>query len=505
MAFTNPILPGFYPDPSVCRVGEDYYLVNSTFEYFPGVPVFHSRDLVHWQQIGHVLTRDSQLPLQECRPSGGIYAPTIRYHQGTYYLITTNVSGGGNFIVTAKDPAGPWSDPIWLTVGGIDPSLFFEDDGTCYLQGIDSTDGRSYICQTLIDPDSGKLLGETRMIWAGTGGRYPEGPHLYKINGMYYLLIAEGGTEYGHMVTIARSQSPWGPFESCPLNPILSHRNHGMSEIQGTGHADLIQAHDGSWWMVFLAFRQTLPMLHNLGRETFLAPVRWQDSRPIVHEGQAITRTMDVPTLPPAPVAPIPTRDDFNAAELAPQWVHLRNPQPGDYSLSQRPGWLRLRGNEHTLDSLASPAFVCRRQQHMECEVSTLLRFEPTQEGEEAGITVFYDATHHYDLAVTMQDDEKKIVLNKTVGDISIVDNAIPYNGGVVVLQVRASRGQYEFFFTADGITLRAGSGNTALLTSEACGVSFTGVMIGLYATGNGDPCAAPADFDWYDYKVVRS
>ena len=505
MPFTNPVIPGFHPDPSVCRVGQDYYLVTSSFEYFPGVPVFHSRDLVHWRQIGHVLTRDSQLPLEGCRPSGGIYAPTIRHHDGVFYMITTNVTGGGNFLVTATDPAGPWSEPVWLDVGGIDPSLFFNDDGQCYLQGNAPTDGKQGITMALIDPRNGRVLRGPEHVWAGTGGRYPEAPHLYKIGGKYHLMIAEGGTEYGHMVTVARADTPWGPFESCPHNPILSHRNHGHSQIQGTGHGDLVQAHDGSWWIVFLAFRQVQPMFHNLGRETFLAPVEWVDGWPLVNGGRPITETMDTPTLPSAPVPAPPSRDDFTAPALSPVWNHLRNPNREDYSLSARPGWLRLAGSEHTLDSLASPTFVGRRQQHHCCEASTLLRFEPTQEGEEAGLTVFYDATHHYDLAVTMQDGEKKIVFNKVVGDISIVDNAIPYNGGAVVLTVRADRERYAFSFSADGITLQAGAGNTVFLTSEACGVSFTGVYIGLYATGNGERCDAPAFFDWFDYKPTDS
>ena len=204
--FRNPIIPGFYPDPSVCRVGEDYYLVTSTFEFFPGVPVFHSRDLVHWEQIGHALTRTSQLPLREAPPSGGIYAPTIRYHEGVFYMVTTNVSYGGNFYVTATDPAGPWSDPIYVDQAGIDPSLLFDDDGKVYF--LSNGNGCMSICE--IDIATGKKLAPTRPSWKGTGGRYPEAPHLYKINGLYYLMIAEVGTEYGHMETIARSASPYG-------------------------------------------------------------------------------------------------------------------------------------------------------------------------------------------------------------------------------------------------------------------------------------------------------
>lgn len=250
MVYKNPVISGFYPDPSVCRNGDDYYLVTSTFQYFPGVPVFHSKDLVNWKQIGHCLTRKTQLPLDNCRSSGGIYAPTIRYHNGTYYMVTTNVTGGGNFYVTTDNPSGEWSDPVWVKQGGIDPTIFFDDNGEVFF----TSTGNNEIVLSKIDIKTGKLLSDIKSIWAGTGGRYPEAPHIYKLNGWYYLLIAEGGTEYGHMVTIARSKNIWGPYESNPENPILTHRTRfgQYNPIQGTGHADIIQAHDNSWWMVFL-------------------------------------------------------------------------------------------------------------------------------------------------------------------------------------------------------------------------------------------------------------
>ncbi|HZK62351.1 MAG TPA: glycoside hydrolase family 43 protein, partial [Anaerovoracaceae bacterium] len=224
ITYRNPVIPGFHPDPSVCRVGNDYYLVTSTFEYFPGVPVFHSKDLVNWEQIGHCLTRESQLPLNKCRASGGIYAPTIRYHDGLFYMVVTNVSGGGNFYVTAKDPAGEWSKPFWVNQGGIDPTIFWDEDGKSYFMsnGHQSTEG---IVISEIDLKTGKRTTEPIAVWNGTGGRYPEAPHIYKKDGYYFLLIAEGGTEYGHKVTIARSKNIYGPYESAPGNPILTHIN----------------------------------------------------------------------------------------------------------------------------------------------------------------------------------------------------------------------------------------------------------------------------------------
>ena len=265
IGYNNPVIPGFHPDPSVCKVGDDFYLVTSSFEYFPGVPVFHSKDLVNWEQIGHCLTRESQLNLNKSRASGGIYAPTIRYNKGLFYMITTNVSKG-NFIVYTKDPAGEWSDPVWLKQTGIDPSLYFEGD-KCYLT---SNPGNT-IYLSEINPLTGEQLTGSRAIWSGTGGRYPEAPHIYKKDGWYYLMISEGGTEYAHKVTIARSRNIDGPYESNPSNPILTHMNVNAQNnpIQGTGHADLVQANDSSWWMVCLAFRPQSGLHHLLGRGNF--------------------------------------------------------------------------------------------------------------------------------------------------------------------------------------------------------------------------------------------
>ena len=208
----NPIIKGFNPDPSICRVGEDYYLVTSTFEFFPGVPIYKSRDLANWKLIGHCLNRPSQLQLNGCHASGGIYAPTLRHHDGMFYMTTTNVTFGGNFIVHANDPAGPWSDPVWVAQAGIDPSLLFDDDGRCYFHSTGSQEGRPCILQCEINPLTGDMLSPSRVLSYGSGGRFPEAPHMYKILGEYYLMLAEGGTEYGHMVTIFRSSSPWGTF-----------------------------------------------------------------------------------------------------------------------------------------------------------------------------------------------------------------------------------------------------------------------------------------------------
>lgn len=515
-SYRNPVLPGFYPDPSVVRVGEWFYLVNSSFEFFPGVPLHRSRDLVHWEPLGQVLTRDSQLPLGHAGPSGGIFAPTIRYHAGTFYLITTNVSHGGSFFVTATDPAGPWSEPVWLEMsgGGIDPSLFFDDDGKVYLT---STGREPGIYAAQIDIATGKLLTAPRIVWKGTGGRYAEGPHLYKIAGRYYLMISEGGTEYGHMVTIARATSPWGPFEPCPRNPILTHRNTPLSEpIQATGHADLVEDGEGHWWMVFLGIRpQGGYYWHHLGRETFLAPVRWDaQGWPVVNDGQPIALEMHVQGLPAAPLPTPPVRDDFDGASLGPAWSFLRNPRRTAYSTTERPGWLTLHPEDASLDSEtgSSPAFVGRRQQHLAARIATRLDFQPGHDGDEAGL-VLYRAPHaRYELGVRRHGTAREVFVRQIVGvDVSTVTaGAVVIPSGPLILQIDAEPTRYTFSWgpvpsaragTA-AVTVMAplGEAETRLLATEVTG-GFTGTFAGLYVRAGKHRNPASAAFDWFDYQ----
>ena len=502
MKYKNPVIPGFYPDPSICRAGDDYYLVTSSFKYFPGVPIFHSRDLINWRQIGYCLTRKSQLPLEKIQTYNGIYAPTIRYHDGLFYVITTNVPEGGNFYVYAKDPKGEWSKPIWVEGTGIDPSLFFDDDGKVYFTGT----GDNCIVQSEIDIKTGKHLTDIRYIWSGTGGTYPEGPHLYKINGLYYLMIAEGGTEYDHMETIARSKSPWGPFESCPRNPILTHRDY-QSPIQATGHADLIQAHDGSWWAVFLGIRPNGdPPCHNLGRETFLAPVTWVKGEwPVIGQNGKVSLGMeaDCLSLHPWGEEKEAVREDFQNRDLSLQWNFLGNPRDGDWSLTERRGWLRLLGSEVTLDDTDSPAFVGRRQRHCNCCVSTLLDFSPRREGEEAGLTVFMNESHHYEIAVAHLENKKCIMVRHRIGKPAIVVACEKIGSGPVRLRIESNRDKYYFSYAlADGEFKALAEGETRNLSSEVAG-GFTGVYFGMYAAGGGRKSTAPAFFDWFDYRQV--
>jgi alpha-N-arabinofuranosidase len=499
---SNPILSGFYPDPSICRVGDDYYLVTSTFEYFPGVPIFHSKDLVHWQQIGHCLTRPSQLPLDEMRASGGIFAPTLRWHDGTFYMITTNVRGPGHFYVTAADPAGPWSEPVWLEQEGIDPSLFFDDDGTVYYtRHVGGGDG--YIGQRTLNLETGQLEGEMKNIWAGTGGVWAEGPHLYKVDGKYYLMISEGGTSYNHCLTIARSDSPWGPFESNPDNPILTHRGRMELPIQAVGHADLVETPAG-WWAVCLGIRPQGGTFHHLGRETFLVPASWSDNDWLeLGDNKTVELALPAPNLPAQEWPAVAERDEFDGPELGFCWNYLRNPHPENYLLDAVPGKLRLQGTEVSLNDVDSPTFVGRRQTALACEVSTSLAFDPQAENEEAGLVVRGNDENHFEIGITNRGG-RQVFLRLTRDGEAEEPRLAEIGPGEVTLTIVARPLEYEFFYQVEGGERTSlGTAPTRDLSSETIG-GFTGAYFAMYATGNGQPCSMPADFDWFDYRILE-
>jgi xylan 1,4-beta-xylosidase len=369
----RPVIPGFHPDPSICRVGDTYYLVTSSFEYAPGVPLFRSADLRSWQQIGNVLDRPSQLDVSKAGPSGGIFAPTLRYHDGRFWMITTNWSDdGGQLLVRAEDPAGPWSKPVRIpSAVGIDPDLAWADDDTCLMSytAPASDEVPSGIRHLAIDPLTGEVLSEPKWLWAGTGGKFPEGPHLYRIGEWWYLLIAEGGTERGHSVTIARGPSPSGPFESNPANPILTHR--GTDEpVQNTGHADLIQRPDGTWVIVYHGVRPrgSSPEWHVLGRETFADEVVWQDGWPV------LTGHIE-------PTAPVEVRESLTGPELPPSWVAASR-FPTEIATWEDGGWrVSAAGDE--------PVFIGRRQEHLYARVRARLAAQGT-----GGLSIRIDPRH---------------------------------------------------------------------------------------------------------------
>jgi xylan 1,4-beta-xylosidase len=489
----NPVIPGFHPDPSICRVGDDYYLVCSSFEYFPGVPVFHSRDLVGWTQLGNALDRPGQLRLPTGTPSSaGIYAPTLRHHDGRFWLIVTNVSDGGNLLFTATDPAGPWSDPIRLPeVPGIDPDLAWDEDGTCWCTV-------AGVGQVRIDPHTGQVFGPPRKLWSGTpNGKAPEAPHLYRIGEYWYLLIAEGGTERGHGVSIARGPAPTGPFEPCPANPILTHRSTDHP-IQNTGHADLVQAPDGSWWMVVLGVRPGggTPGWHVLGRETFLAPVSWVDGWPVVGE-----LDLELPA-PPWPLRPGPVepgRDEFDLSELRPYWISLRSRPEQHCTTKERAGWLTLHARGSSLDD-PDVVFVGRRQQHLSCRARTLI---DASEGR-GGLAVRLDEQHHYEIEAASGE----VTVLARIGPLRTVlaTRSVPAGPVVLGVQVTATRTLHDARTGPDTVSLGVEEPDgtfTVLctldgryLSTEVAG-GFTGRVIGMYAA------AGTVHFDWSDYEPL--
>jgi len=516
--FRNPILPGFSPDPSICRVGEDYYLVNSSFEYFPGLPLFHGRDLVHWRQIGHVMNRPSQLNLDGIRPSGGLYAPTIRYHRGAFYVINTfefTVGEPRNFIVTAADPAGPWSEPHWLDdAPGIDPSLHFNDDGHVWYVGNREVPGSYYghnaIWAQELDLEAFRLVGEKHILADGAlkGATWAEGPHIYKIDGMYFLMVAEGGTGHDHAVTVFRSQSVIGPYESNPRNPILTHRHLGQDyPIVGPGHADLVQTSIGEWWLVCLAMRPYGGYFFNLGRETFMVPVRWEEGWPVVSPGTGrIEFEYRRPGLPECLWPVPPACDNFEAHTLAFHWNFIRTPREQFWSLVERIGYLRLRLRPQMLSERCNPSFVGRRQQHIDFVARVAMEFSPREEHECAGLVLIQSIDFHFLFIVTQSagNDVIKLVKREKGADILLAEQMIP--AGRIYLRVQAIGQEYSFFAAILPETWKPVAENVdgRILSTPVAG-GYVGAYIGMYASSNGRASRNFADFDWFEYKGISN
>ena len=499
----NPILPGWYSDPSFCTNGEgDYFLVTSTFSYFPGVPIFHSRDLVNWKQIGHVLDRPSQLTgLDRQHTSGGIFAPDIQYNPAnrTYYMITTNV-GTGNFLVKTQDPFGSWSEPILLPqVQGIDPSLFFDDDGRAYIVNNDDApggkpeyDGHRTIRIVEYDVENDCTIGERKVIVdkgvdPAAKPIWIEGPHLYKIDGKYFLMCAEGGTEDQHSEVIFRSDSPMGPYKPWDRNPILTQRHLDAGRrdaVTCTGHADIIRTPEGEWWGVFLGCRPTSKGFENLGRETFLMPVRWsEDGFPYFLEGDetvpVVIRRTGVTVDANPTFGNFKVEDSFDGDKLGPEWMTLRGPATGLYAL--KGGALELKCSPARATGFETPALVLRRLQHHRFNAYTRMRFTP-QGSEAAGLLLYKDERHQYFLKVCLSDGEPAICLEQS--GVTLSCKAIPGKFSTVDLCIASDDGlTFRFGDAVDGRELRTLAANIdASYLSTAVAGGFTGTTVGPYA-----------------------
>lgn len=508
--FYNPILPGWYSDPSVCTNGEgDYFLVTSTFTYFPGVPIFHSRDLVNWKQIGHVLNRASQLVNMEGQHvSGGIFAPAISYNpqNKTYYMITTNV-GAGNFFVKTQDPFGEWSEPVMLPeVGGIDPSFFFDEDGKAYIVNNDDApnnkpeySGHRTIRIQEFDVKTDKTIGP-RKILVNKGANpadkpiWIEGPHLYKINGKYFLMSAEGGTSDWHSEVIFRSDSPMGKFLPWKNNPILTQRHLNSdrpNSVTCAGHADLIQTKEGDWWAVFLACRPINNQFENLGRETFLMPVKWsEDGFPYMTQGDdlvpMISKRDGVKRDSTVTFGNFEVVDNFDSPTLDMTWMTLRTAALDLYSLTETPGYLTLKCADVSASEKKTPAFVTRRMQHHKFECSTRMLFEPSDDKEAAGLLLFKDEGHQYFFCMSKTGDKKYLSL-KQIGEKNqtLASQEIEANVKEVYLKVVSQGIGYDFYYSlnSDKKWKLLFKDLDASYLSTAVAGGFTGTTIGMYAT----------------------
>lgn len=530
----NPILKGFNPDPSIVRVGDDYYIATSTFEWFPGVQIHHSRDLVNWRLIGRPLNRASQLDMRGDPDSGGVWAPCLTHADGLFHLIYTDVKrygrttvGGAsgaslrdfhNYLVTAPSIEGPWSDPIYMNSSGFDPSLFHDDDGRKYFVNMlwDHRAGRNrfagIVCQEY-SPAERRLVGERRVIFEGTDLGLTEAPHIYRRDGWYYLLTAEGGTGFGHAATLARSRSLHGPYELHPDRQILTSRDRPDAPLQRAGHADLVETQGGETYAVYLCGRP-IPNRGRciLGRETAIQPMTWgEDGWLRTRDGRG-TPELEVPApdLPPHPFPPAPARSDFDGPDLPMDFQWLRTPYPADiFSLTERPGWLRLHGRE-SIGSLFRQALVARRQQAFCYSAATLMDFEPRHFQHAAGLVCYYNASKFHYLMVTHD-----AALGRCVQVMSALPDSpqadaftapIPIGPGPVELAAHVDFERLRFAFRLAGETAWTRLSqvfDASILSDEAAAPgtpNFTGAFVGV-ACQDTSGAGRNADFDWFDYR----
>ena len=524
--YTNPILEGFYPDPSICRVGRDYYLVNSSFAYFPGLPIFHSTDLVNWKQIGNAMDRNTQLVIGDVEVSRGLFAPSIRYHNGLFYIMCTNVSYKGNFIITAKSPAGPWSDPNFTSaVSGIDPSLFFDDDGKVYITyNSDPPDnkplynGHRTIRIIEYDIATQKTIGDNKIIVNGGTdlSKHPiwiEGPHLYKINEWYYLMCAEGGTADQHSEVIFRSKNAEGPFVSYENNPILTQRNLDTTRknpITSTGHADLVETPDGKWYAVFLGCRPYLGDYYNTGRETFMAPVKWKDGWPII-----IPNHEEVQYQYPVPFASTKKidnnfsgnfifKDDFKEKQLNYRYVFLRNPTEKLYKIEN--GFVELPLKENTAAERKNPGFIGFRQANLKGYGAVSMSFKATAENEKAGLMIFQNDRFYYFLCKSVKDGKPVVQLYKSTTERNekeeLLASAELKTDNPLQLKIQADNDKYNFYYSEEKNkwTLIKENVDGKFLSTKTAG-GFVGCMYAMYGTSNGVATTNKALYDWFEYK----
>lgn len=520
--FNNPILAGWYPDPSITDDGNgNFYMVHSTFAFYPGIPIFHSRDLVNWKQIGHVLDRPEQLDLEGFGVSRAIFAPDISYDNGKFYVTCTMVDGKGNFVVTADNPAGPWSNPVWLPeVSGIDPGLFFDDEKTYLVYNSEAPDnkpmyqGHRTIRMVEFDKEALKVLSDNRILVNGgvdisKKPIWAEGPRIYKLNGYYYLMTAEGGTAIDHSEVIYRTKDITGDFLPFEGNPILTQRHldpNRPNPITSAGHADIVKHPNGDWYGVFLACRDYGQDHYNTGRETFLSPVKWENDWPIFDlDAEGVKYQYPVPDGVSIDDSLFPLNGNFEFTEtfdddkLAFHWMFLRTVKEPWYRLYNSALELSLR--PETVAGTSNPSFVGHRQQHLNGSVSVTLDFEPDSENEKAGILAFQNETHYYYLSKTSVNGKYEIQLSKgSAGGEEVLGNVEITPDQPVELRIAFGTEAYHFSFrTNNKDWVEIGVLDSKYLSTRVAG-GFVGVTLAMYATSNGEPSQNVASFDDFHY-----
>ncbi len=521
-AFRNPILAGYYPDPSICRAGDDYYIVNSSFAYYPGLPLFHSKDLLNWKQIGYAMDRPEQLNLDGAGVSRGLFAPSISYHNGTFYIVCTEVSKLGNFVITAKDPKGPWSNPYKLPqVNGIDPSLFFDDNGKAYIvfnsippNNISLHNGHRTIRMFEFDPVEMKVVGEEKLLVNGGTDMvkkpvWIEAPHIIKKDGWYYLICAEGGTGYDHSEVVFRSKSPEGPFISYENNPILTQRQldpNRKNPITTAGHADFVEGKDGKWWGVFLACRPYEGDYYNAGRETFMAPVVWKNGWPSFDLGgdevkysYPINAKLD--TKLEAFNGNYLFKDEFNQPSLNVRYQFLRTVRTNWYNLTDKKGSLSLLLQPETCGGRGNPSLVSFHQPHLKGHAATAISFSPNAENEKAGLLLFQNERTYYYLCQSVKDGQPVIELYKADTLVKSVPVQLQKDQEVQ-FKIEARTDQYAFFYATEKgkWQLMQENVDARYLSTKSAG-GFVGCVYGMYATSKGKPSENKAFFNWFEIK----
>ena len=542
--YHNPIIKGGYPDPSVCRVGDDYYMVTSSFSYFPGLPVFKSTDLVHWEQIGNAISRPNQLDYRNCGSSEGLWAATIRYHEGRFYIVNTlDVQGRTyryNFVLTTKDPEGEWSDAVIIQgADGIDPSLYFDENGRMWYCGnMIPEDLKSpshkmiYLCE--LDRQTFQFIGKRHIIYDGNVDHslFMEAPHIYRIDGLYYLMTACGGTQTNHCVNICRSRSLLGPYEPCPRNPVVTNRNlkliNGLG-VSVTGHGDLVQTQEGEWYMALLGIRpyereiedyeryqprkwirtpdRNKNAQFNLGREVFLVPIAWDyDGWPLVdnHNGMVNLeeRRPELPYFRPPHHSGV---DNFEEKVLDMIWCMRRPVQNPFYSLTVRPGYLRMELSHVRLEDMDTPAMLVRRQQHYNFQAALAMEFEPLRDGEEAGLVLTQNERFSFLLVKEMKKGRVMLNCYRLVNGVRELLRSVETGPGRLYLTVEGTEGSYDFYYgmrERQKTALALGEDGSILSTLVADG--FVGTYLGMYASAGHKASHNHADFDWFRYEIIE-